>query len=55
MVQTQFQTKIQILRTNNGREYYNLTLNSYLQKVGIVHQSSCVDTPPIEWDYGTKE
>lgn len=45
MVQTQFQSKIQILRTDNGREYYNLALTSYLQKVGIVHQSSCVDTP----------
>lgn len=45
MVQTQFQSNIQILRTDNGREYYNLALNSYLQKVGIVHQSSCVDTP----------
>jgi hypothetical protein len=45
MVQTQFQSNIQILRTDNGPEYYNLALNSYLQKVGIVHQSSCVDTP----------
>ena len=45
MVQTQFHSRIQVLRTNNGREYYNLALNSYLQKVGIVHLSSCVDTP----------
>jgi len=45
MVQTQFQTNIKVLRTNNGREYYNSMLNSYLQKNGIIHQSSCVDTP----------
>ena len=45
MVQTQFHSRIQVLRTNNGREYYNLALNSYLQKVGIVHQSSLVDSP----------
>jgi len=45
MVQTQFQTNIKVLRTNNGHEYYNSMLNSYLQKNGIVHQSSCVDTP----------
>ena len=45
MVQTQFQTNIKVLRTNNGREYYNSMLNFYLQKNGIVHQSSCVDTP----------
>lgn len=45
MVQIQFQTNIKVLRTDNGREYYNSMLNSYLQKHGIVHQSSCVDTP----------
>ena len=45
MVQTQFQTSIQVLRTDNGREYYNSTLGSYLQKHGIIHQSSCVNTP----------
>lgn len=45
MVQTQFQSKIQVLRTDNGWEYYNLALNFYLQKVGIVHQRSCVDVP----------
>ena len=45
MVQTQFQTNIKVLRIDNGREYYNSMLNFYLQKNGIVHQSSCVDTP----------
>lgn len=45
MVQTQFQTSIQILRTDNGREYYHSILGSYLQKHGIIHQSSCVNTP----------
>ena len=44
MVQTQF-PRIQILRKNNGREYYNSALGSYLQKHGIMHQSSCVNTP----------
>jgi len=42
-----------VLRTNNGREYYNFALGSYLQKNGIVHQSSCVNTPQqngvVEW------
>ena len=45
MVQTQFQTKVQILRTNNGREYYNTILASYLHKHGMIHQTSCADTP----------
>ena len=44
MIQTQFQTKIQILRTDNGTEYFNHSLSTYLQENGIIHQSSCVDT-----------
>ncbi|RVW39091.1 Retrovirus-related Pol polyprotein from transposon TNT 1-94 [Vitis vinifera] len=45
MVQTLFQAKIQVLRTNNAREYYHNILGSYLLENGIVHQSSCIDTP----------
>ncbi|RVX10421.1 Retrovirus-related Pol polyprotein from transposon TNT 1-94 [Vitis vinifera] len=44
MVQTQFQAKIQVLRTDNAREYYHNILGSYLLENGIVHQSSCIDT-----------
>ena len=44
-IQTQFHTKIQILRTDNGTEYFNHSLSTYLQENGIIHQSSCVDTP----------
>lgn len=45
MVQTQFQSKIRVLRSDNGHEYYNSTLSSYFQQHGIIHQTSCVDTP----------
>ena len=45
MIQTQYQTSIRTLRTDNGTEYFNTTLNPYLLQNGIVHQSSCVDTP----------
>lgn len=45
MVQTQIHTSIQVICTNNGREYYNSILESCLQKHGIIHQSSCVDIP----------
>ncbi|KAL6311476.1 hypothetical protein AAG906_012064 [Vitis piasezkii] len=45
MVQTQFQAKIQVHRTDNARECYNNILGSYLLENGIVHQSSCIDTP----------
>lgn len=44
MIQTQFQTQIQLLLTNNGTEYFNTTLRDYLRKHGIVHQTSCVNT-----------
>ena len=45
MIQNQFQTKIQILRTDNGKEYFNSLLGNYLINEGIIHQSSCVETP----------
>lgn len=45
MIQTQFHTKIQIFRTDNARKYFNNILGDYLQSQGIIHQSSCVDTP----------
>ena len=46
MVQTQFEEKIQVFRNDNGKEYFNKILgNFFFQEKGIVHQSSCNDTP----------
>ena len=45
MVQTQFQKNIQILLSDNGREYFKNVLGLFYLEKGIVHQSSCVDTP----------
>ena len=45
MVKTQYSTNIQILHTDNGREYFNQILGEYLNTNGIVHQSSCTNTP----------
>ena len=45
MIKTQFQTHIQILHTDKGREYFNSILGTYLKNNGIVHQSTCVETP----------
>lgn len=45
MIQTQFQAKIQVLKTDNAREYFKSILEDFLLSEGIVHQSSCVDTP----------
>ena len=48
MIQNQFQTDIRILRIDNGTEYYNSILRPYLKDHGIIHQSSCIGTPPTE-------
>ncbi|CAN1170240.1 Retrovirus-related Pol polyprotein from transposon TNT 1-94 [Linum perenne] len=45
MISTQFQTGISILRFDNGTEYFNTQLGSFLKDKGIVHQSSCRSTP----------
>jgi IS30 family transposase len=45
MVLAQFQTKIQVFRSDNGKEYFNKALRKYFLEKGIVHQSSCNDTP----------
>lgn len=44
LIKTQFQTKIQVLRIDNGIEYVNHSLKDYLQTYGIIHQISCVYT-----------
>ena len=44
MVETQFQTKISILHTDNGIEYFNKLLGNFLKEKGIHYQSTCVDT-----------
>ena len=45
MIQNQFHTEIQILRTDNGKEYFNSVLGNYLINEEIIHQSSYVETP----------
>lgn len=45
MVLTQFQTKIHVFRSNNGNEYFKKALGKFFLEKGIVHQSSCNDTP----------
>ncbi|KAE8709757.1 Protein farnesyltransferase/geranylgeranyltransferase type-1 subunit alpha [Hibiscus syriacus] len=44
-VETQFDTKIKILRSDNGSEYLNKTLGYFFKEKGIVHLTSCVNTP----------
>ncbi|RVW89546.1 Retrovirus-related Pol polyprotein from transposon TNT 1-94 [Vitis vinifera] len=45
MVQNQFNSKIQVLKLDNAKEYFTSSLSTYLQNHGIIHISSCVDTP----------
>ncbi|RVW82011.1 Retrovirus-related Pol polyprotein from transposon RE1 [Vitis vinifera] len=35
----------QILKSDNAKEYFTSSLSTYLQNHGIIHISSCVDTP----------
>ena len=44
MIETQFDTKISILRSDNGTEYFNKNLNEFLKNKGIQHQSTCLNT-----------
>lgn len=46
MVATQFNTKIQVLRSDDGREYIAQTIGSFFKKKGIFHQTPCNDIPP---------
>ncbi|KAL5857492.1 hypothetical protein ACOSQ3_004950 [Xanthoceras sorbifolium] len=45
MVENQFQTKISILRSDNGTEFFNQHLSSFLTENDIQHQSTCRNTP----------
>ena len=45
IIQTQFHEKIQVLKIDNARDYFNSVIGEFLLKEGIVHQSSCIDTP----------
>jgi hypothetical protein len=43
---TQFNTHVKIIRSDNGTEYVNTEFISFLSREGILHQTSCPDTPP---------
>ena len=45
MIETQFHTQIQVIRTENGKEYFNSILDRTFKEKGIIHQSTCFDTP----------
>ena len=45
MILTQFNTKVQVLRFDNGGEYFKKELSPYFHAYGIIHQTSCVNSP----------
>lgn len=45
MVETHFHVKIQIIRSDDGREVFNDQLGRFFTSKGIVHQISCPNTP----------
>jgi hypothetical protein len=45
MIQTQFSAQIRILRSDNGGEYVNHHFHSYFQQHGLIHETSCPQTP----------
>ena len=44
-IHTQFNTSILILRSDNAKEYFSTSFSSFMSSYGILHQSSCADTP----------
>ncbi|GAB2291669.1 hypothetical protein Dimus_038168 [Dionaea muscipula] len=45
MVSTQFQASVQVVRSDNGTEFCNSACTTLFSQRGIIHQTSCVDTP----------
>ena len=47
MILTQFHAKPKILRSDNGGEYISVAMKQFFLDHGLVHQTSCPDTPKI--------
>ena len=44
-IHTQFNVYVQSLRSDNAKEYVLEQFQSFMLQNGILHQTSCVDTP----------
>ena len=44
-IQTQFHVFVQTLKSDNVKEYFSELFQSFMLQHGILHQTSCVDTP----------
>ena len=45
MITTQFNTPIKIVKFDNGGEYCNNKFKNFMESVGILHQTSCPNSP----------
>ena len=45
MVITQFNTQVKVFHSDNGCEFVNRSLATLFQENGILHQTTCADTP----------
>jgi len=45
LIKTQYDVPIKRFRSDNAKDYFNQTLSVFFQKEGIIHESSCVNTP----------
>ncbi|MCR2848179.1 DDE-type integrase/transposase/recombinase, partial [Weizmannia coagulans] len=44
-IRTHYPTSVQTLRSDNAKEYLSEPFQSFMREHGILHQTSCVDTP----------
>ena len=42
LIETQFNTRVQTIRTDNGAEFL---MQNFFNSKGIVHQTTCIETP----------
>lgn len=45
LIRTQFDKTIQVVRSDNGPEFLSKEIQDFFSTNGIIHQTSCVDTP----------
>ena len=45
LIFNQFDKRLRIFRSDNAKEYFSNEVNSYMENHGIIHESSCVNTP----------
>ncbi|KAK2967762.1 hypothetical protein RJ640_029658 [Escallonia rubra] len=45
IIHTQYNARIQVLRSDNGGEYLSAEIQQYLKAHGIIHQTTCSNTP----------